>query len=206
MRVLTSPIWEERLFGYIAIFEEHRDSIRFSLSIHTALGVDTANHKISMTHQAVQSTDEKVDMILLFRTLDSPHEKELMNIIQAHGGPKKCIEDDAILRKLMALHRAKGAAKSVSSKWAASDAKERFHMEAMKRAFKEDVEVALQRNSELYEKKMQVQMGQLFDDLKGAVAREGDRVITALSGPCDRILDPVRRYEHRHPKKAHYLP
>jgi hypothetical protein len=71
--------------------------------------VDSANHTIVDMQQDVRAVDEKLNMILLFRRLDSPHEKELLRLIDQRGGPKACLSSDTILRELTAVNQVRQA-------------------------------------------------------------------------------------------------
>lgn len=183
VKVLKSPIWEGRLTNFVTIFEQHRASILFALSVHTSLGVDTANRTLAGVHQTVESTDEKLTMLLLFRKLDSPREKELMKVIAAKGGANACLNDDVALEELMAFRNpgSRGTKPSTSADLAALD--------QMKKEMKEDVGDSLRKNMELFRRKLEVQKRQLLQEIEGVVSREGDRIISALAGPLNDIID-----------------
>jgi hypothetical protein len=52
----------------------------------TSLGMDAANYTLVDMHDSVRTVEEKLNMILLFRKLESPHEKELLRLIDKRGG------------------------------------------------------------------------------------------------------------------------
>lgn len=191
MKVLKSPIWEDRLTDFVTIFEQHRASIVYALSIHTSLGVDTANRMLEGMHQSAESTDEKLTMLLLFRTLDSPYEKELMKVIAAKGGAKACLSDDVALEELMVFQKSK---KTTSRGAKPSTSADRVALDQMKMEMKEDVGDSLRKNMEVFGRKLEVQKRQLLQEMKGTVRREGDRIISALAGPLDLIIDSVSSY------------
>lgn len=136
MKVLKSPIWEGRLTDFVSIFEQHRASIVFALSVHTSLGVDTTNRILAGVHKNVESTDEKLAMLLLFRTLDSPYEKELMKVIAAKGGAKACLSNDVALEELIVFQKGKKAASRGAKPSTSAD---RVALNQMKKEMKEDV-------------------------------------------------------------------
>lgn len=194
VKVLKSPIWEGRLADFVTIFEQHRLAIISSLSIRTSLGVDSANRTLSSVHQNVQSVDQKLNTLLLFRTLDSPHEKEIMKVVSTKGGAKACLDDDAILKELMTLSRGKVSPSPTASKGAKSDAADRLAFAKVKKETKEDVDDFLEKNMVHFERKLELQKRQIVKQIEDVVIREGDRVISALSGPHDRIIDSVSSY------------
>jgi hypothetical protein len=191
VKVLKSPTWEGRLTDFVTIFEQHRASIVFALSVHTSLGVDTANRVLAGVHQNVESTDEKLTMLLLFRTLDSPYEKELMKVIAAKGGAKACLSDDVALEELMVFQRSKKAASRGAKPSTSAD---RVALDQMKKEMKEDLGDSLRKNMEIFGRKLEVQKRQLLQEMEGVVGREGDRIISALAGPLDLIIDSVSSY------------
>lgn len=51
----------------------------------------------------------------------------------------------------------------------------------------------IKKNFEAFERKFEIQMRQLAEEMKIFIAHEGDRVISSvLAGPHERIIDPVR--------------
>lgn len=194
VKVLNSPMWEGRLAGFVTVFEKHRSSIAFSLSLHTSLGVEAANRALLSVHQNVQSVDQKLSMLLLFRTLDSPHEKEVMKIVTTKGGAKACVDDDTILKELMSLPRGRSSINPTVRRRATSSAADRVELAQVKMEIQEDVDKSLERNRVIFDGKLELQKRQLVKELEDVVRREGDRVISALSGPHDRIIDPVSSY------------
>lgn len=105
-RVLKSFIYEARLDDCGTKFANRRKELELALLTYTATAIDSASHTLSDVHDNTRSADEKLDMILLFRQLDSPDEKELMKYIESKGGPKECMEDESALRELTTMRRA----------------------------------------------------------------------------------------------------
>lgn len=117
-----------------------------------------------------------------------------MKVVSAKGGPKACLDDDAILKELMTLSRSKVPPNPTASKGARSDAGDRLAFAKVKKETKEDVDVFLEENMVHFERKLELQKRQIVKQIENVVIREGDRVISALSGPHDRIIDSVRSY------------
>jgi len=200
------------------MFSERRKQIALALQIHTTLGVDSANHTLSSMHGDVRAVDEKLNMLLLFHRLDSPHEKELLRLINQRGGPQACLSSDTILRELTAVNQQSADPTAALSSlrdplMPSSQTSQMFDPKAfyaMRNELREDMQDALQKNAEVFERKLAVQKRQLVAEIEGVVAQEGrplflrlivicshlplsgDRIISAvLNGPHDRILDPV---------------
>lgn len=147
-----------------------------------AVGIDAANASLSTVQTAVAAIDEKLDMMALFRQLDSPAEKEIADYVSKNGGAKKCMQDAKALEDLKKLaSKDAGQAKG-------SDEGGDLHAE-----LEEDFDEAQAKNMVIYERKFEVQKRQLEEMLTSVVKREGDRIITSLAaGPHDRIIDQVR--------------
>jgi hypothetical protein len=137
---------------------------------------------------------EKLTMLLLFRTLDSPHEQELMKIVATNDGSKACLSNDAVLKELMMLRSGKDVANPTVGRRENFGAAERFALVQMKKELEEDEEKSLEKNMRLFERKLEVQKKQLVKEIENIVIREGDRVISALSGPHEHIIDSVSSY------------
>jgi hypothetical protein len=172
-----------RLADSAAIFSNRRKELALALSIHTTLGVDTANVAIRDVRQSVNVIEEKLNLILLFRKLETPQEKELMKQVDARGGVEACLDDDEALQELMTISQKRDNRN-------ATDETELFAQ--VKKELMEDIEQILEKNMVIFERKLAVQVEQLIAGLTSVVQREGDRVISAINaGSHDRIIDPV---------------
>jgi len=169
------------------LFVEHRKTLEMALAIHTSLGVDSANQKLDGQHHRLQTIEAKLDMIFLFRKLDTPREKDVLKFIADHGGAKSCINNDELLEELViksgeSLSRFSGRESGRRSN-DLPDIKKKLVKE-----LQEDIDEAFNRNLVLFERKLDVQSKQLAD----TVRQESDLIIsTLMSGAHDRITDPV---------------
>jgi len=69
----------------------------------------------------------------------------------------------------------------------------KFNLEEIRREIQGDPTEAIEKNEESFNGKFRVQMRQIQEDIERAVKRQGDRVISAVTGgPHERIVDPVR--------------
>jgi hypothetical protein len=103
--VLKSFIYEQRFASYITTFGDRRREIQLALILHTSLTVESAASKIDSVHDEASSADNKLNLLILFRRLDSPHESELMKFIETKGGVEKCMADDKALLELAEIRR-----------------------------------------------------------------------------------------------------
>jgi len=115
-----------------------------------------------------------------------------MKIISMKGGPKACLDDDAILKELMLSSGSKVSPNPTTNSGAKSVAADRFAFSRVKKDTKEDVDDCLEKNMAHFERKLELQKRQIVKEIGEVVRREGDRVISALLGPYDRIVDSVR--------------
>lgn len=51
MKIFAGPVWEGRLLEFVDIFTKRREEFEFALTIHTTIGVDTANLKLDTVNQ-----------------------------------------------------------------------------------------------------------------------------------------------------------
>jgi hypothetical protein len=105
VKVLKGPIYANRLADFASVFKDRQKEIRMALLLHTATGLDSVMDKLTDVDQGVKSTEEKLNMMSLFRKLGSLEEKELMKQVQARGGPLKCMEDDSALAELISVRK-----------------------------------------------------------------------------------------------------
>ena len=59
MKIFAGPIWEGRLVEFVATFTKRRNEIEFSLTIHTAVGVDEANLKLATVDERTAELNQK---------------------------------------------------------------------------------------------------------------------------------------------------
>jgi hypothetical protein len=192
-KTIKANKYEARLADCGMRFVEHRKSLQMNISIHVAVGVNSANIKLDGQHYQLRTIEQKVeDMICLFRKLDTPREKDVLKFIDDHGGAKVCISNDELLEELVAksgesLSRVSGR-ESGRRPNNLLDIKKKLVKE-----LQEDMDEAFSRNLVMFERKLDVQSKQLAD----TVRQESDHIIsTLMSGAHDRITDPVRQFLH----------
>ncbi|KAJ3575378.1 hypothetical protein NP233_g1131 [Leucocoprinus birnbaumii] len=190
-RTVKATIYEARLAEFAQRFQEHRATLELALSIHTTVGVDAANDKLDSQERVLDRMEKKLDMIMLFRRLDTPREKDVMRFIEEHGGVKACISNDEYLEQLVV--KSGDSLSRISGRGGGSGRRSNDLPEIRKRLTKEiqeDIDEAFSRNMVLFERKLDMQNKQLNETLR----QESDHIITALlAGAHDRINDPDLR-------------
>ena len=129
----------------------------------------------------------------------SPEERDLTKLVDDHGGPDVVMRNESLLREIFES-RTTGSGAGIS----APERKTRHggavvdEFRELQRELQEDVQTAVRENMEQFQAKFVIQQRELEENLRRAMHREGDRIIDAvISGPHDKILDPVSRYSHR---------
>ena len=51
VKILTGPIWDEWLLKFVGNFMKRRKELKFTLTIHTTIGVDAANLKLDIVNE-----------------------------------------------------------------------------------------------------------------------------------------------------------
>jgi len=59
VKIFAGPIWEGRLVEFVATFTKRRNEFEFSLTIHTAVGVDEANLKLLSVDERTAELNKK---------------------------------------------------------------------------------------------------------------------------------------------------
>lgn len=149
--------------------------------------MDFANEKLDNQERRLSSIEEKLNMMLLFRKLDSPRERDVQSFLDDNGGAKACLYNDALLEELVfksgdSLTRLSGHEGGRRS----NDLPE--IRKKLSKELQEDIDEALSRNMIPFERKLDIQGKQLTE----AIQQESNHIIsTLLSGAHDRIIDPV---------------
>ncbi|KAG5731843.1 hypothetical protein E4T56_gene13803 [Termitomyces sp. T112] len=186
VKTIKATIWENRLSDFATTFIEHRHALELALQVHISLGVDSANRKLETQGDRLQDIDEKLDMLLLFRKLDTARERDLQKFLEAHGGAKACILDESLLEEL--ITRSGDSLSRFSGREIGRRTNELPDMKKrLLKELQEDIEETFCRNMVVFERKLDMQSKQLSD----LVQDETDHILnTLLAGAHDRIMDP----------------
>ena len=180
--MVKSKNWESKLESYAHIFFQHQEKIRFDISVHSSISIQQAN-------QTITGVDAKINVLLLFASLHSPRERELIKFVEGKGGSEKFLKDENLMKELFAL--SEGGRETELGKTPSVTAQAKELVEINEQA-KQDIGKLIQENRDVFERKFDAQRTLIFEELYLAVRREGDRVIGVIvAGPHDRIMDPV---------------
>ncbi|KAF9445936.1 hypothetical protein P691DRAFT_777225 [Macrolepiota fuliginosa MF-IS2] len=173
-KTIKSKIYEARLADYAIKFIEYRDQLDKSLTVHIAVGVDMVNKKLDAQASTLLSIKDKLES--LFRKLDTPREREVIEYIERNGGAKAVIERSDLVEGLIKRSGetvADLADKTLTSKNDIDSVKEKLRKELA-----EDVDVVLGRNLTLFSQKMELQ----DRNIKEALEKHGKNIVDAVSG------------------------
>lgn len=96
VKLFDGARWEARLAAFDAIFKERRDELSSALHSNVAHGVDTLKRTTSKVQAQTQVTSQNTAMLLLFKQLESPKERELLRFIEERGGATACSENEKV--------------------------------------------------------------------------------------------------------------
>ncbi|KAF7366517.1 hypothetical protein MSAN_00909000 [Mycena sanguinolenta] len=189
VKVLKGPIWEGKLAKFAGTFTKRRADFEFALTIHTAVGVDTANRTINAVDKTTQEINDKMDMMLkLFSQFVTPEQKEMARLIEQRGG-QVVLNDDKALKELNDWENKTGSGpqgttpgNKTAKPSSLEDLKDDLHL---------DPDVAMEQNMTKFSQKLDIQTRQITEEMERVVQRQGDRIISAVTaGPHDKIIDP----------------
>ncbi|OSX57145.1 hypothetical protein POSPLADRAFT_1050210 [Postia placenta MAD-698-R-SB12] len=204
-KVLLGPVWVGRLSKFIDVFAQRRQDFEFALSIHTGRGVDEVNRKMDELNEQTKQFAEMFEHFM--KTCIPPGQAQLVDFVQAKGGPQAVLQDEEALRQLSARQStstSRLATASVSTgrtrhkehlariTGEAADPKDDF-----KRLHEElalDPEAVIENNMKLFQPRFEMQQKHLLEEMESIVHRESDRVIDAVnSGPHVKVVDKAWR-------------
>ncbi|KAF8579017.1 hypothetical protein K439DRAFT_1620875 [Ramaria rubella] len=189
VKVLKGPKWDNQLASFVKTFTQRRAEFQFALSIHTALGVSTANRTLENVESTMKECDRRMSLLLAsFEKMVSPEQRRIKSIIREHGGEENVMYNDELLQRVSKEARHVEAEEtSDSSNLTGGMSMDVYSLGELKQDLSEDITVAVRRNAEIFNAKFDMQQRQIKEDMK----QESDRVIQALTaGPHDQLLDP----------------
>lgn len=184
VKVFKSIAWEGKLEEFATAFNEHKHALHRDLSTHASLAIDAANRTLASISTITNAGNSATNMALVFQLLRSPEERELRKFIESSGGPEKFLQNDNLMTELIARSEKDDLSVNVSPPKSASD----LRMDLQK-----NLSELLTENQEIFTNKFNALQDDIRTQMESSVARVGDRIIgTILSGPHDRLVDPVR--------------
>ncbi|KAI3602849.1 hypothetical protein WG66_011217 [Moniliophthora roreri] len=184
-KMVKATIYEQRFAEKATLFIQYREELLDALSLHTALGIDAANSKLDRQQEQLGRMENKLDeMLNFFRRLDTPQERDAREFIENIGGPEKCVDSDEHVTELMNLcgdgpSMARVSAADIEAALAGTK-------QAILKELDEDLDNALQRHMQLFERKLDVQRQELEETIKTS---ERNILAAMQAGAHERIRD-----------------
>lgn len=181
VKLFRSLEWESKLEGFIKVFDDHKQALQDDLAIYSSVGIHQANETLATVSSHVANTDDKTSTLLLLQSLRSPLDRELIRMIELHGGADKVLTDEYLMRELIERSADKDA--------------QTMPLKDIIRDVNKSFADMMQENEGLFSRKFKAQQDALAEEMSTIARREGDRVIGAItSGPHDRIVDKACIY------------
>ncbi|KAJ7315149.1 hypothetical protein DFH08DRAFT_422699 [Mycena albidolilacea] len=187
VKLFDGSRWEGRLAAFSDVFSRRKDEFSVALSIHTAEGVDNVQRTLVGIEVNMKTGSESTAMLLLFKQLESPKERELQKWIFDRGGPKVVSENEKLFKELQnKMKDIKDA--TVMSGMGKSETTETL-MVSIREEMREDIDRSLAADRRQFDRKFDAVQDKL-EEMKNTVRRSTDRILIELaSGPHDRIRD-----------------
>ncbi|KAJ6508453.1 hypothetical protein C8R45DRAFT_815585 [Mycena sanguinolenta] len=181
VKLFDGSRWEGRLAAFSDVFSRRKDELSVALSIHTAQGVDNVQRTLVGIEANVKTGSESAAMLILFKQLESPKERELQKWILDRGGPKT-----ALIQLFKELQDKMKDSKDVS---VMSGSATRTLMVSIREEMRENIDKSLAADRRQFDRKFDAVQDKL-EEMKNTVRRSTDRILIELaSGPHDRIRD-----------------
>lgn len=185
VKFFASHKWEGKFTSVSEQFNEHSLKLQDDLSLHTNRGVTNANR---MLHDI--RSDLSALMRAVFETFRTREEAEILSFVSMHGGPDQVLRDDAYLRDLLTITRAKKEFQQ-SSGLGLPEKPLAAELQDVRRDVQKDVEDILTDNKKFFEQKFEAQRAQI-EGIRDTMVKEGDRIIANFtSGPHDLVVNKV---------------
>lgn len=190
--------------AFVTTFTKRREELELSLTIHTSVGVDSANAKLNEIAERQKQFEielqAKMDlMIKAFSNFATPQQREMERFITKKGGVEIVLKDEKLLKEVnehksnqattATIVHATGAGGGKSGVPSAAITKPKATVIDELKEELQEPDAALAKNIVSFSRKFDEQQRQITEELTKVISREGDRVISAItSGPHDRIL------------------
>ncbi|KAG6824031.1 hypothetical protein H0H92_008223, partial [Tricholoma furcatifolium] len=174
VQCLQSPLYETRFAERAERFQDIGVRLQRSLTIHTTVMISRMEDRLDGIQGGVNA---------IYQALETQRERDIRAIIKEFGGAEACVESDAALDRL--LSKAGDGITALNASGTDSTQKSRQIKLDLLRDLQQNIDKALQDNLKVYQKKLDFQLREIDRFIK----REGDRIITELSGAHERIVD-----------------
>lgn len=127
-------------------------------------------------------------MMEMFREFVTPEQRRLAVLVEQKGGDT-IIDNQQVMKGLVDAEALISAPTGMEKLRPA----QKFDLAEFQHEIRDDPTEAIEKNAEFFSRKFDIQRRQIQEDIEHAVSREGDRIISAVTGgPHERIVDPVR--------------
>ena len=126
-------------------------------------------------------------MMQMFREFVTPEQKRLAALVEQKGGIS-VVDNEQIMKGLLDAETQISAPTGMER----HGPTKKFDLVEIQHEIRDDPIEAIEKNAEFFDRKFDIQRRQIQEDIERAVSREGDRIISAVTGgPHERIVDPV---------------
>lgn len=157
------------------------------------------------------------DFVKEFQSYKTPQDRLIEGWIDAHGGMKKVMDDDNKCAELIKFqnqltdtHQSKSVVGSNKHKIGeinnatSENNQNSLEAAALRKELRTDVSTVIQDNMSSFQKRLELSLHLLREDIKEDIHQEGERMIKFLKGgPHLRLKDKVRALYFFHPR--HYF-
>ena len=132
-------------------------------------------------------------MLQLFREFITPEQRKLAVMVEEKGGVA-VLENEQAMKELVNAELTFTTPSGLDNRHGGGRPLDVIELQ---REIKGDPDEAIEKNAAFFNGKFEIQTRQIEESIARAVNREGDRIISAVTGgPHDRIVDPVRSGVH----------
>ena len=127
-------------------------------------------------------------MMKMFQEFVTPEQRRLALLVEQKGGDA-VIDNEQVMKELSDVEAAISAPDGIDI----HRPTQKFDLVEIQHEIRDDPTKAIEMNAESFSRKFDIQRRQIQEDIERVVSREGDRIISAVTGgPHERIVDPVR--------------
>ncbi|KAJ7821616.1 hypothetical protein B0H14DRAFT_3875859 [Mycena olivaceomarginata] len=185
-KLFLGSMWEERLASFKDVFAKRQNEFTVAMSIHTTIVVDNMQRTLVGIEADVHAASDSASLLLVFRMLQSPKERELRDWIKIKGGADVVLNDQRLFGELQSkMNDIKDTMPDIGK-----GEQTAAIVHSIQEQMKMGIDAYLARESEQFDFKFNAFKALMLDDMKTTLRHDNDRLLTAFAaGPHDRILD-----------------
>ncbi|KAF8512112.1 hypothetical protein JB92DRAFT_2930249 [Gautieria morchelliformis] len=184
-KFFKSTVWVTQLAGVGKVFDDRRTEFQFALTMHTAVGMDTANITLEYVKGTMTAMNERMEM--MFNIIAHTLSREEQQLKEEAGSEniESILENETLLIRL-AKDKLRGASSSATKRSKAEG--KPYTLEDLRKDLRTAPKEAIEKNMEAFEQKLSLQKKHITAEMNAMA----DRVIKSLkAGPHDEIDDPA---------------